>query len=99
MLADVHQHLWPAPFLNALRARRKAPRLDGWTLELPGEAPYAVAPAAHDVEARREQAEADGVELVGVAPSAALGLDRLAPGEAAELQAAWSDGALALPAP
>jgi hypothetical protein len=34
-----------------------------------------------------------------LAPSAALGLDRLPPAEAAELAAAWLDGALSLPAP
>src|SRR3954471_18136551 len=70
---DVHQHLWPEPFLEALRARREPPRLDGWTLELPGDAPYAVDPAAHDPLARA--ATADG--LICVAPSAALGLWRL----------------------
>lgn len=96
MAIDIHQHLWPEPFLAALRARRRPPRLDGWTLELPGDAPYAVDPAAHDVERRAATAQ-DGV--VGVAPSAALGLDRLEPPEAAELAAAWHEGALALPAP
>ena len=99
MTADVHQHLWPAPFLEALRARRTAPRLHGWELLLPGERPYAVDPAHHDPAARAAQAAADGDELVLVAPSAALGLDRLPPAESAELAAAWLEGALALPAP
>jgi 6-methylsalicylate decarboxylase len=96
MTIDLHQHLWPAPFLAALRARSRPPRLDGWTLELPGDSPYAVGPAAHDVERRAATASED---LIGVAQSAALGLDRLAPAESAELAAAWLDGALALPAP
>ena len=52
MSIDLHQHLWPAPFLGALRARRHPPRLDGWTLELAGEPPFAVDPAAHDIGAR-----------------------------------------------
>src|SRR4051812_6349279 len=90
---DVHQHLWPEPFLAALRARRTPPRLDGWTLELPGDAPFAVDPAAHDPATRA--ARADGA--ICVAPSAALGLDRLAPQETARLAAAWLEGALALP--
>jgi hypothetical protein len=93
---DIHQHLWPAPFLAALRARRRPPRLDGWTLELPGDAPYSIDPAAHDID---ERAAAATETLVGVAPSAALGLDRLDPTESAELAAAWQEGALALPAP
>ena len=45
---DVHQHLWPEPFLAALRARREPPRLDGWTLHLPGEPPVDLDPADHD---------------------------------------------------
>jgi 6-methylsalicylate decarboxylase len=96
---DVHQHLWPEPFLAALRARRTPPRLDGWELHLPGQRPYRVDPAHHDIDARVEQAEADGDTLVCVSPSAALGLDRLPRADADELAAAWLEGALALPAP
>jgi hypothetical protein len=99
MTADVHQHLWPEPFQAALRARRSGPRLDGWELHVPGERTYAIDPADHDPEARAELAAADGDELVCVAPSAALGLDRLPPGEADELAGAWLEGALALPPP
>jgi hypothetical protein len=96
MPIDIHQHLWPEPFLAALRARRTAPRLEGWTLYLPGERPYAIEPAHHDPVLRAAQ---DDAELILVAPSAALGLDRLPPAEAAELADAWLEGALALPAP
>jgi hypothetical protein len=96
---DLHQHLWPESFLDALRARRSGTRLDGWELHVPGERTYSVDPADHDAAARAALAREDGDELVCVAPSAALGLDRLAPEEAEELAAAWLDGALALPAP
>ena len=41
-----------AAFVAALR-RRRPPRLDGWTLHLPGERPWAIDPRDHDVEARR----------------------------------------------
>ena len=99
MSVDLHQHLWPEPFLEGLRARRSAPRLDGWELYLPGERTYAIDPSDHDVDARAALTAIDGDELVCVAPSAALGLDRLAPAEAGELAAAWLDGALALPPP
>ena len=47
---DVHQHLWPAEFVDRLRARTTAPYLDGWTLHTTGEAPYDVDPAAHAVD-------------------------------------------------
>jgi 6-methylsalicylate decarboxylase len=96
MTVDVHQHLWPEPFLAALSARREPPRLDGWTLHLAGERPYAVDASAHDPERRAEDAEE---ALICVAASAALGIDRLPPDEAAELAAAWLEGALELPEP
>jgi hypothetical protein len=99
MRIDLHQHLWPLPFLAALRARSAPPRLEGWTLELAGEGSFAIDPAAHDPAARAARAAADGDDLVCVAPSAALGIDRLPPAEAADLAEAWLDGALALPAP
>jgi hypothetical protein len=99
VIVDLHQHLWPGPFVEALRSRRTGPRLEGWTLHLPGERPHEADPAHHDPDARAAQAAADGLGLVCVAASAALGLDRLPPDEAAALDAAWLDGALALPEP
>jgi hypothetical protein len=99
MHVDVHQHVWPAPFLDALRRRARPPRLDGWTLLLDGAPPYAVDPAHHDVQRRASLAGEDGDDLVLVAPSAALGLADLPPDEAAELAHAWHAGARELPAP
>jgi hypothetical protein len=97
MPIDIHQHLWPEPFVAALRARRTPPRLEGWTLQLPGERAYAIDPAQHDPEARG--ALDPDAERILVAPSAACGFDRLPPAEAAELAEAWHEGALALDAP
>lgn len=85
--------------MAALRARRRPPRLDGWTLELSGEPPCRIDPATHDVDARAEQALAAGLELVCVGPSAALGIERLPAAEARDLADAWLEGARALPAP
>ena len=99
MRTDLHQHLWPEPFLAALRARRSGPHMDGWELRLPGERGYAVDPAAHDPEARAALSAAEGDKLVCISPSAALGLDRIVPAEAAELAEAWLEGALALGGP
>ena len=96
---DVHQHVWPEPFLDALRARRRPPRLDGWTLLLHGERPYEVDSSAHHVDRRAGQAVADGLDRVLVAASASLGIADLPPDEAAELSGAWHAGALALPDP
>ena len=96
---DVHQHLWPQALIAALRARRRPPRLRGWTLELAGEADYPVEPAWHDVDTRAAQASADGLDLALVSLSSPLGIESLAPDEAAELLAAHHDGVFALPAP
>ena len=96
---DVHQHVWPAALIEALRARRTAPRLRGWTLELAGEPDYPVAPAAHDVDVRAGQAIEDGLDLALVSLSSPLGIESLAPDEAAGLLEAYHAGVLALPAP
>jgi predicted TIM-barrel fold metal-dependent hydrolase len=96
---DVHQHLWPPELIAALRARRRPPRLEGWTLELAGEPDYVVDPVDHDVDARAAQAVADGLDLALVSLSSPLGIEALPPEEAAELLAAYHAGVLALPAP
>lgn len=83
MLADVHQHLWPPAFTELLRARTSAPHLDGWTLHLHGEPPYAVDPADHDIEARTALARTDGLDLALVSLSSPLGIEYLPPDEAA----------------
>ncbi|MFH8349466.1 amidohydrolase [Streptomyces sp. NPDC018045] len=99
MPADVHQHLWPAQFTDLLRTRRTPPRLDGWTLHLPGEPPYAVDPADHDPAARTELARADGLDRALICLSGPLGIEHLPPAEAVPLLDAFHEGALALPAP
>jgi Amidohydrolase len=96
---DVHQHLWPQELIAALRARRRPPRLRGWTLELTGEPDCAIDPAAHDVDARAARAAEDGLDLALVSLSSPLGIETLAPGEACELLDAYHEGVLALPAP
>ncbi|MFD9210847.1 amidohydrolase [Streptomyces sioyaensis] len=99
MPTDVHQHLWPPEFLALLRSRGAPPRLDGWTLHLPGEPPYPVDPADHDIAARARLARADGLDLALVSLSSPLGIEDLPPAEAAPLLTAFHDGALDLPAP
>jgi 6-methylsalicylate decarboxylase len=98
-VVDVHQHVWPSALIEALRARRTAPRLSGWTLQLPGEPDYLVSPAVHDVDVRVGQAIEDGLDLALVSLSSPLGIESMAPEEAAPLLEAYHDGVLALPAP
>jgi hypothetical protein len=94
---DVHQHLWGAGFIDALRGRTRAPRLDGWTLHLDGEPPYDVDPGDHDLSARTALAASDGFDLVLTSLSSPLGVEWLEDGGA--LLEAYHEDALALPAP
>ena len=100
MHTDVHQHLWPAPFLAALRARRTPPRLVGWTLELPGERPYAIDPAdARRRPARRPRRGRRRRARVRRAVGGAAASTGCRRPRSTELAEAWLEGALALPAP
>jgi len=85
---DIHQHLWPPELIQALRARKSAPRLDGWTLILDGEPPYQVDPDDHDPQRRRALDQTR--TLLGL--SSPLGIEDLPPGDAVPLLAAWHDG-------
>jgi len=85
---DIHQHLWPPELIDALRSRSASPRLDGWTLLLDGEPPFAVDPGDHDPERRRELEQ---VRIV-LGLSSPLGIEDLPPDDAAPLLAAWHDG-------
>jgi hypothetical protein len=94
---DVHQHLWPPEFVDALRRRNRTPRLKGWILELAGEPPYQVDPGAHDAAARSELDRACEQILLGM--SSPLGVEELDPREAAPLLDAWHGGVAQLPRP
>jgi predicted TIM-barrel fold metal-dependent hydrolase len=93
---DVHQHLWPAEFVDRLRARTEPPYLDGWTLHTSGEAPYEVDPATHEVDKRVARELDEGTTLVGLSLSSPLGIEHLGD---LELLDAWHTGVAALPDP
>jgi Amidohydrolase len=95
---DVHQHLWPPTFIDELRRRQTGPRLDGWTLHLPGEPPYDVCPGDHDVTGRASRESADAA-LVLVSLSSPLGLEDLPGDDAGRLLEIWHAGAASLPEP
>ncbi len=100
MRADLHQHVWTEPLLDALAARRSAPfvrRRDGLTvLHCPGELPCVIDEAAESPAARAHLLRADGLDQAAVAISSPIGIEMLATDAAAELIAAHLDGVLAL---
>jgi 6-methylsalicylate decarboxylase len=97
--ADIHQHIWPAPLVGALRRRSRPPRLAGWTLLTAGEPPYRVDPTGHDVPIRLAQAAEDGTDLAVVGLSSPLGIEYLPPADAGPLLEAYHDGVAALGPP
>ena len=99
MATDVHQHVWGAAFIDALRGRSAPPRLDGWTLHVAGEPPYDLDPADHDLAARAALAAADGFDRVLTSLSSPIGVEWLPPADAEPLLQAYHEDALALPRP
>src|SRR4051794_40406545 len=102
MLAtDIHQHLWPEPFLAELARRRRPPRLlrgdGGWTLRMHGERDWPVDTADHDAGRRIELLDAHELERALVAPSTPLGIEALAPDDARPLIDAYHAGIADLP--
>src|SRR4051812_30378415 len=102
LATDVHQHLWPEPLLAALARRREAPRLlrrdGGWTLRMHGERDAPFEPSDHDPARRLGLLDAQGVERALVAPSTPIGVEALAPDDAAPLIDAYHAGVAELPA-
>ncbi|QIZ39962.1 amidohydrolase [Saccharopolyspora sp. ASAGF58] len=94
-MIDVHQHLWPAEFIDALRARANPPLLRGWTLHVAGEPPFEVDPADH--EPAKRAAQEDGIAVISL--SSPLAIEWLPPEGAEPLLDAWHRGALELPDP
>src|SRR5689334_6888789 len=96
-VVDLHQHLWPEPFVEQLRRRTRTPYLRGWELVTAGEAPYLVRPDDHDPELRAGQDREAGVDQACVSLSAPLGVEALPRDEAVALIGAWHAGARTLP--
>lgn len=100
---DVHQHLWPEPFLAALSRRRDEPRImrraGGWVLRAQGEPEWPVHLADHDAVRRAGEARVQGVARALVAPSCPIGVERLPADQADELVDAYHRGVRDLPAP
>ncbi len=77
--------------MTALRARRDAPRLEGWTLHLDGEPPGAVRPEDHDPARRAGRLREQGARAV-LAHSSPLGVEELPLRESRHLLDACHEG-------
>ena len=88
---DLHQHLWPDPFVAALRERADAPRLDGAEL-VTREGRFAVALGEHELEARLRSLDRDGIDVGVVSLQPSLGLGDLQADEREELEEIWIAG-------
>jgi 6-methylsalicylate decarboxylase len=91
----MHQHLWPPAFVEALRARREPPHLEGAALvTIEGHFTFDV--AAHDPEDRVRALDRDGIDVAVLSLQPTLGLERLPSPERTELEDIWAEGALGI---
>jgi 6-methylsalicylate decarboxylase len=87
--ADVHQHLWTEPLLDALAARDRLPfvtRTDQTAIvHCAGEQAYAIDLTSENPERRAQLARDEGLDVALVAVSSPIGIECLPRGEAREL--------------
>lgn len=88
---DLHQHLWPEAFVDALRRRDTPPAIDGDALTT-AEGRFPLGLAEHDVARRLEKLDRDGIDVAVVSLQTSLGLERLPDVERRELEEAWATG-------
>ena len=73
---DMHQHLWPRAFVEALTRRTETPYLDGSMLALP-EGTYEVDLDDNLLERRLALLDAAGIDMALVSLQPTLGLEAL----------------------
>ena len=81
--------------MAALRARREPPRLDRWTLHLPGEPPVDLHPADHDPSLRARWLRDESVTAV-LSHSSPLGVENLPRAQSQPLLDAYHEGVASL---
>lgn len=91
---DIHQHLWPEPFVEALARRKRPPRLLGSVLELAGERESVIDLRAHDLGARLALLDRCEIDVAVVSLPPTLGINGLPEDEAAALVDAYERGIL-----
>jgi 6-methylsalicylate decarboxylase len=88
---DVHQHLWPEGFIDALVRRTSPPLLRGSLLEV-GEGTFELDLGAHELDRRLAALDRCELDVAVVSLQPTLGLDPLAPAERDELVGIWEAG-------
>jgi hypothetical protein len=86
---DVHQHLWPEPFVDALARRSEPPHLRGSTLTVPHAAERQIDLDALRVESCLALLERNEIDVAVVSLSPLLGFEEV---EAGELVVAYEEG-------
>jgi len=94
---DVHQHLWPRSFSEALAQRTEVPYLAGDALHL-AEGTYELDLGEHELDTRLALLDRAGIDTAVVSLQPTLGLDALVPSERERLEQIWEDGILELTA-
>ena len=89
---DVHQHLWPESFVQALARRERPPRLRGSILELADEQASEIDLRAHELGTRLRLLDRLAVDVAVVSLQPTLGIDALSEDETAELVAVYESG-------
>ena len=92
---DVHQHLWPRSFVEALERRSTPPCLGGGELVL-REGRFRFDLAANEVEARLRALDRDGIDVAVLSLQPSIGVEDLDAPEREELVDLWVDGTLEL---
>jgi hypothetical protein len=96
MRIDLHQHLWPGPLIERLRARTAPPALEGrngeTVLRLEHEPDCVVDLGRHGLEHRLAALDEAGIDTVVVSLSAPLGIEALPAAEAEGLVSAYHEG-------
>lgn len=92
---DIHQHLWPRAFSEALSQRTTVPYLDGETLYFPG-GTYQIDLGHHELETRLALLDRSGIDVAVVSLQPTVGLAAIEAAERERLESIWEDGILEL---
>jgi predicted TIM-barrel fold metal-dependent hydrolase len=89
---DLHQHVWPPAFVEALEARTAPPCLRDDVLLLAPGGEFRIDVAAHGLDARLAELDRDGIDVAVASCPPTLGIELLPEHEAAPLLRAYHEG-------